>query len=400
MKEAYARFYMSSVVAAIAHLHSKFVVYRDLKPENLMLDKNGFIKLVDFGAAKKLTAFGDHRYRSETFCGTWDYVAPEMVLCHKDIGEALQDVETDDNGRQTTTRQSTDRQSTDRQSTARQSTTRQSTTRQSTIVKTRKPRKNAPVGHGFGVDWWALGVFVFKCLTGKLPFEGKNGNVIQTAAKILKGSIKWPSKVPMTGEAREFIKLLLVVKEEKRLGYNDDLTAGWDPSKVKDANWFKKGLKLDRVGGGAGRVEEPVDWEALEEFRIDPPIDEAWIRRRGWINDHPEHGVSEDDERSEDARKIGPKVWPIKDFGQQFATYGEEVLPDPDDDGPQDGGSEDDGHVGGGTRIVAFGQQDIVSKTEDKANADADAGGGVGTNVQGAMVVRDNTPPASASCQA
>lgn len=61
---------------ALEYLHRKSIVYRDLKPENMLLDRNGWPKLVDFGFAKKLKNGG----RTWTFCGTAEYVAPEIVL--------------------------------------------------------------------------------------------------------------------------------------------------------------------------------------------------------------------------------------------------------------------------------------------------------------------------------
>eukprot|EP00966_Prymnesium_polylepis_P152308 3517838-Prymnesium_polylepis.2 len=61
-----ARFFCASVVLALSHLHSLNVIFRDLKPENLLLDKKGYIKLIDMGFAKKL-APGEKTY---TLCGT------------------------------------------------------------------------------------------------------------------------------------------------------------------------------------------------------------------------------------------------------------------------------------------------------------------------------------------
>ena len=66
-------FYAANVVCALEYLHSQHVIYRDVKPENLMIASDGFLKLTDFGFAKRV--FG----RTYTLCGTVDYLAPEIV---------------------------------------------------------------------------------------------------------------------------------------------------------------------------------------------------------------------------------------------------------------------------------------------------------------------------------
>lgn len=68
-----ANFYACEVILALEYLHSQSVVYRDLKPENLLLDREGHIKIIDFGFAKKLTD------RTWTLCGTPEYLAPEII---------------------------------------------------------------------------------------------------------------------------------------------------------------------------------------------------------------------------------------------------------------------------------------------------------------------------------
>jgi len=69
------RFYGACVTAAIIHLHEQSIAYRDLKPENLVLDAKGYIKLIDFGFAKVLR----NGAKTFTLCGTPQYLAPELV---------------------------------------------------------------------------------------------------------------------------------------------------------------------------------------------------------------------------------------------------------------------------------------------------------------------------------
>uniref|UniRef100_A0A8C1QT45 non-specific serine/threonine protein kinase n=1 Tax=Cyprinus carpio TaxID=7962 RepID=A0A8C1QT45_CYPCA len=102
------KFYLAELALALDHLHGLGIIYRDLKPENILLDNDGHIKLTDFGLSKESI---DHENKAYSFCGTVEYMAPEVV-----------------NRR----------------------------------------------GHTHSADWWSYGVLMFEMLTGTLPFQGKD----------------------------------------------------------------------------------------------------------------------------------------------------------------------------------------------------------------------------------
>ena len=71
-------FYCAEILCALDTLHMRKIIYRDMKPDNVMIDYDGHIKLIDFGFSKKLIERND--FRTKTNCGTIGYTAPEILL--------------------------------------------------------------------------------------------------------------------------------------------------------------------------------------------------------------------------------------------------------------------------------------------------------------------------------
>ena len=69
-----ARFYAAQVTIMFEYLHGKNIIYRDLKPENLLVNSDGYLKMTDFGFAKVVAG------RTYTLCGTPEFIAPEILL--------------------------------------------------------------------------------------------------------------------------------------------------------------------------------------------------------------------------------------------------------------------------------------------------------------------------------
>lgn len=91
MREDAARFYAACVVEVLNYLHSRGVAYRDLKPENVLINSDGYIKVTDFGFSKSIpftTSGGKLSPQSHTFLGSPEYLAPEIIM-HKGHDKAV-----------------------------------------------------------------------------------------------------------------------------------------------------------------------------------------------------------------------------------------------------------------------------------------------------------------------
>lgn len=76
LSEEVARIYIAEILLAIQYLHKREIIFRDLKPDNIVIDEEGHCKLTDFGLSKEGI---DDNISAKSFCGSLAYLAPEML---------------------------------------------------------------------------------------------------------------------------------------------------------------------------------------------------------------------------------------------------------------------------------------------------------------------------------
>ncbi|XP_069777791.1 rho-associated protein kinase 1 isoform X3 [Narcine bancroftii] len=156
--EKWARFYTAEVVLALDAIHSMGFIHRDVKPDNMLLDKAGHLKLADFGTCMKMNKEG--MVRCDTAVGTPDYISPEVLKSQGGDGY-----------------------------------------------------------YGRECDWWSVGVFLYEMLVGDTPFYADS--LVGTYSKIMnhKNSLLFPEDNDISKDAKSLICAFLTDREV-RLGRN------------------------------------------------------------------------------------------------------------------------------------------------------------------------------------
>lgn len=78
MSEEMAKFYIIEILLGLEEIHKNHIVYRDFKPENILIDMEGHVRIADFGLAKPNIV--NKKSKAYSFCGSPEYMPPEMIL--------------------------------------------------------------------------------------------------------------------------------------------------------------------------------------------------------------------------------------------------------------------------------------------------------------------------------
>ncbi|KAK8984140.1 hypothetical protein V6N11_029464 [Hibiscus sabdariffa] len=235
LTEDEARFYVGETVLAIESIHKHNYIHRDIKPDNLLLDKNGHMKLSDFGLCKPLD------------CSNLQ----EKDFSAANISGALQ---------------SDGRPAPPKRTQQEQLQHWQRNRRMLAYSTVGTPDYIAPEvllkkGYGMECDWWSLGAIMYEMLVGYPPFY--SDEPMSTCRKIVnwRTHLKFPEEAKLSPEAQDLISKLLC-NVEKRLG-----TKGAD--EIKAHPWFK-GIEWDKLyqmkAAFIPEVNDELDTQNFEKF--------------------------------------------------------------------------------------------------------------------------------------
>ncbi|KAF8401032.1 hypothetical protein HHK36_014335 [Tetracentron sinense] len=214
LTESVTRFYIAQSVLAIESIHKHNYIHRDIKPDNLLLDKNGHMKLSDFGLCKPLD------------CTTLTAINENEAMDDENMRESM-DVDgyfpdTDRGSRLKSPRELLQHWQMNRRKLAFSTVGTPDYIAPEVLLKK---------GYGMECDWWSLGAIMYEMLVGYPPFY--SDDPISTCRKIVhwRNHLKFPEEARLTPEAKDLICRLLC-NVEHRLG-----TGGAD--QIKAHPWFK-----------------------------------------------------------------------------------------------------------------------------------------------------------------
>ncbi|CAN8232171.1 unnamed protein product [Cochlearia groenlandica] len=236
LTEDEARFYIGETVLAIESIHKHNYIHRDIKPDNLLLDRDGHMKLSDFGLCKPLD------------CSNLQEIDFTVA---KNVSGALQS-----DGRPVATRRTQQEQLLNWQRNRRMLA--YSTVGTPDYIA---PEVLLKKGYGMECDWWSLGAIMYEMLVGFPPFY--SDDPMTTCRKIVnwRNYLKFPEEVRLSPEAKDLICRLLC-NVEQRLG-----TKGAD--QIKGHPWFRGtewGNLYQMKAAFIPKVNDELDTQNFEKF--------------------------------------------------------------------------------------------------------------------------------------
>lgn len=247
LSEEVARFYIAETVLAIESIHKHNYIHRDIKPDNLLLDKDGHMKLSDFGLCKPLDCSALSTVHEEDS-------SPEGDLRgHADI-----------DGHSQFSRPHWTQQEQLQHWKQNRRTLAYSTVGTPDYIA---PEVLLKKGYGLECDWWSLGAIMFEMLVGYPPFC--SDDQMTTCRKIIywRKYLKFPEEARLSLEARDFMCRLLC-DVEHRLG-----TRGIN--EVKAHPWFR-GVPWEKLydmeAAYKPEVKDELDTQNFEKFEEAEPL--------------------------------------------------------------------------------------------------------------------------------
>ncbi|KAF3452565.1 hypothetical protein FNV43_RR02998 [Rhamnella rubrinervis] len=213
---AVIRFYLAEIVCALDHLHTMGIAYRDLKPENVLIQQSGHVTLTDFDLSRSLkhrtfitsedeTPLAEVRRKHRRNLTRWINVVPVSVVVdnRNSTGTKAKGLKKAKSARVSPV--------------SRRKPSFSNGERSNSFVGTEEyvsPEVVRGDGHEFAVDWWALGILTYEMLYGTTPFKGKNRK--ETFRNVL---MKPPEFIGKQTALTDLIKRLLEKDPTRRLGY-------------------------------------------------------------------------------------------------------------------------------------------------------------------------------------
>ncbi|WCJ20851.1 Protein kinase superfamily protein [Euphorbia peplus] len=266
--EQAARFYASEVLLALEYLHMMGVVYRDLKPENVLVREDGHIMLTDFDLSLRcvvnptlVQSDSEPSCKISSYCIQPSCIEPSCKLAVCVEPSCLQPSCFKPrffNSKATTKVKKNDKPNPGNSDSLPVLIVEPTTARSMSFVGTHEylaPEIIRGDGHGSSVDWWTFGIFLYELLLGRTPFKGTGNR--ETLFNVVGQPLKFPEGSSLSFAAKDLIRGLLAKDPQKRLGFKRGATEIKQHPFFGSVNWA-----LIR-STNPPEIPKPVDLSAL-----------------------------------------------------------------------------------------------------------------------------------------